>query len=86
VNPQEKQADDGQLTDQLSISVLLRIAGSTRGAEAHGKSRGYDEPSVEQYDTHRFSLYSCINLTLMTSRQIISAFWAVTKSKTCRNA
>jgi hypothetical protein len=29
VNPQEKQADDGQLTDQLSISVLLRIAGST---------------------------------------------------------
>jgi hypothetical protein len=28
VNPQEKQADDGPLADQLSISVLLRIAGS----------------------------------------------------------
>jgi hypothetical protein len=27
VNPQEKQADDGPLADQLSISVLLRIAG-----------------------------------------------------------
>jgi hypothetical protein len=27
VNPQEKQADDGPLANQLSISVLLRIAG-----------------------------------------------------------
>jgi hypothetical protein len=29
VNPQEKQADVGLLADQLSISVLLCIAGST---------------------------------------------------------
>jgi hypothetical protein len=30
-----------------------KTSGSTRDAEAHGKSHGHDQPSVEQYDTHQ---------------------------------
>jgi hypothetical protein len=40
VNPQEKQADDGPLADQLSISVLLRIAGSNHGFSASCGAQG----------------------------------------------
>jgi hypothetical protein len=61
VNPQEKQADDGPLANQLSISVLLRIAGSKRGLPGSG---GYKYRIEEDISCPKDSLFQSVIVNL----------------------